>query len=258
MRVSPSNLPLRQADRMSNVVFTGPWNIPNAPPVGRRPLRHIPRQQSVNITSPHNPSCPGDDGSSVAGNQTHRTFTVECYSDRVGDNIATLYLDSFYECIQSCDATPNCVDVSWVNSARGPCYLKAHVYPVVQNTMIYGAIRNLAMQGQGNSSTIIGKLPHHGPFSNTTSNTTVALSSTSNPTPSTTTSPITTPVTSSAFPSDTEPASSTMFPSGFRWGVHDGSYVDQVLIDKTTKHFCNSKGECGTTYISTTCNADAV
>lgn len=80
--------------------------------------------------------CPGDNGKPV--DTASGAFVIECYVDRTGDDIATVYPDGgFYGCIQACVKTPKCIDLSY--SPNGPCYLKETQGTPNKNDGIWGA-----------------------------------------------------------------------------------------------------------------------
>ncbi|KAF3032155.1 hypothetical protein E8E12_000781 [Didymella heteroderae] len=96
-------------------------------------------------------SCPSDNGKTI--NTAAGTFVIECYVDRAGGDLSTVYPDGgFYGCIQACANTPNCVDVSY--SPDGPCYLKVAQSTPNTNSGIWGA----RLAGQAASSAASGSL----------------------------------------------------------------------------------------------------
>jgi hypothetical protein len=52
--------------------------------------------------------------------------------------VGNSYTNSLKECLESCDKTPGCVDVSFVNGQPGPCYKKNAVGAIVPNSNVWG------------------------------------------------------------------------------------------------------------------------
>lgn len=53
--------------------------------------------------------------------------------------VATTYATDLNACINNCDATPSCVDVSFIAGNPGPCYLKYAANAPNLNANVYGA-----------------------------------------------------------------------------------------------------------------------
>ncbi|KAF2660805.1 hypothetical protein K491DRAFT_711394 [Lophiostoma macrostomum CBS 122681] len=68
-------------------------------------------------------------------------FKLECGVDHPGGDFGFLYTSTFNECIDTCDSTSGCVDVSYIpGTPTGPCYLKNGIDTAVSNEKVWGAI----------------------------------------------------------------------------------------------------------------------
>ncbi|KAF2490282.1 hypothetical protein BU16DRAFT_566314 [Lophium mytilinum] len=151
-------------------------------------------------SSPSTLSCPASHGSMYTS--AGSIFKIECYTDHFGGDTRLSWEYNLQSCIESCDATTDCIDVSYRPGSPGPCYMKSAVLSTGTNPNIWGALR----------SGIASKV------SSVTSNSIAVPSSSSSPWPSTSssTSPnSTTVITSSpaASNSTTSPISSSIAPS---------------------------------------------
>jgi hypothetical protein len=61
-----------------------------------------------------------DDGKLYTTASGH-TFEIQCFKDYFGGDIGAASTQSFEECLEVCDTTSGCIDVSYVN---GNCYMK--------------------------------------------------------------------------------------------------------------------------------------
>ncbi|KAI4953074.1 hypothetical protein J4E86_006613 [Alternaria arbusti] len=67
-------------------------------------------------------------------------YAVECSSDRFGNDLQNglVYTDTYEQCLQACDNTTGCVNVSWVIGQPGACYMKGSIGDVRVNSNIIG------------------------------------------------------------------------------------------------------------------------
>ncbi|RMZ22213.1 hypothetical protein D0859_13773 [Hortaea werneckii] len=91
-------------------------------------------------------SCPQANGTTVTVDG--QDFVVQCGWDHAGGDISSQYVDSFYQCISICVATPNCV---LVTLRANSCFLKSLVGDAVQGD-VSGAIL-VSVMGRSSSST---------------------------------------------------------------------------------------------------------
>lgn len=49
-----------------------------------------------------------------------------------------VFADSWERCVQACDMTVGCVDVSWVSEIHGACYMKSSIGEIHKNSNIQG------------------------------------------------------------------------------------------------------------------------
>jgi hypothetical protein len=64
----------------------------------------------------------GKDNGKIYNAPSGKRYTVECGIDHAGGDFLTVpHETTFQSCMDVCDGTPECVDVSWV---WGTCYLK--------------------------------------------------------------------------------------------------------------------------------------
>ncbi|KAI4667145.1 uncharacterized protein J4E79_001829 [Alternaria viburni] len=84
-------------------------------------------------------SCPGSNGSMVT-TSCGAVYAVECSSDRFGNDLENglVYTDTYEQCLQACDNTTGCVNVSWVIGKPGACYMKGSIGDVRVNSNIIG------------------------------------------------------------------------------------------------------------------------
>ncbi|KAI4947330.1 hypothetical protein J4E91_006682 [Alternaria rosae] len=84
-------------------------------------------------------SCPGSNGSMVT-TSCGAVYAVECNSDRFGNDLENglVYTDTYEQCLQACDNTTGCVNVSWVIGKPGACYMKGSIGDVRTNSNIIG------------------------------------------------------------------------------------------------------------------------
>ncbi|KXS95905.1 hypothetical protein AC578_2637 [Pseudocercospora eumusae] len=69
-------------------------------------------------------------------------FTLECGTDRYGQDLSSASASSFSACIPLCDANPSCVAVSYVGgSGAGTCYLKSGLASSSANSNVDSAVR---------------------------------------------------------------------------------------------------------------------
>lgn len=69
---------------------------------------------------------------------THSDFDITCGKDYAGGDLSGLWVDTFQQCIEACDANPACVNVAFVAPA---CYLKGEQRPAVDAPAVWGAVR---------------------------------------------------------------------------------------------------------------------
>ncbi|KAI7568118.1 putative ferulic acid esterase, partial [Hortaea werneckii] len=91
-------------------------------------------------------SCPQANGTTVTVDG--QDFVVQCGWDHAGGDISSQYVDSFYQCISLCVATPDCV---LVTLRANSCFLKSLVGDAVQGD-VSGAIL-VSVMGPSSSST---------------------------------------------------------------------------------------------------------
>lgn len=65
-----------------------------------------------------------DDGTRYTTSNGH-VFEIQCFKDYYGGDLATVNTQSFDECLEVCDATADCINVSYVT---GTCYMKVCVW----------------------------------------------------------------------------------------------------------------------------------
>ncbi|RAR10697.1 sequence-specific DNA binding RNA polymerase II transcription factor [Stemphylium lycopersici] len=85
-------------------------------------------------------TCPGDNGSTFT-TDCGAVYAVECAADRFGNDLdnGLVFVDTYAKCLQACDKTPNCVDVSWViGNDHSACYMKAGAGAIRENMNIIG------------------------------------------------------------------------------------------------------------------------
>ncbi|KAM3423668.1 hypothetical protein BST61_g1083 [Cercospora zeina] len=63
-------------------------------------------------------------------------FLIECYIDHLGGDLLMQSVTTFQQCVDACDRTSGCVDVSFQGAA---CYMKASVGRAVRSDTVYGA-----------------------------------------------------------------------------------------------------------------------
>lgn len=124
------------------------------------------------------------------------TYVVECGFDRPG-NIGMSYQKTFENCIASCSTTKGCVDVSWVTTNAGACWLKSSVLAPGYNSAIWGA---RLVSSPSTSSTV-------GAPVKTSSTATTATTVTTTKTTTTSSTITTSPTTSSAAATNTASSS---------------------------------------------------
>ncbi|KAI7159869.1 putative ferulic acid esterase [Hortaea werneckii] len=90
-------------------------------------------------------SCPQANGTTVTVDG--EDFVVQCGWDHAGGDISSQYVDSFYQCISICVATPNCV---LVTLRANSCFLKSLVGDAIQGE-VSGAIL-VSVMGPSSSS----------------------------------------------------------------------------------------------------------
>jgi len=91
-------------------------------------------------------------------------YHIECFTDRVGGDLALAWTSSLEDCLETCSDTPGCVDVSFVPSLTAAitpstiqygCYLKSSIQNAVSNSKVMGAV----LVGRGNSSMPLPTFP---------------------------------------------------------------------------------------------------
>ncbi|KAI6795268.1 hypothetical protein KC361_g5121 [Hortaea werneckii] len=90
-------------------------------------------------------SCPSSDNTLYTAT-SGRSYTVECNTDHQGGDLASVHADSLLACIESCDATEGCVDVSLSGSA---CYMKSALGRALSAAGLSGARLNVASPTPG-------------------------------------------------------------------------------------------------------------
>ncbi|KAF1965445.1 hypothetical protein BU23DRAFT_25044 [Bimuria novae-zelandiae CBS 107.79] len=85
-----------------------------------------------------NPRCPTDDQATYVSS-CGAQYVIECAVDRYGADLPNgfSYESSLADCINDCDKTAGCVDVSWI--VTGSCYKKGSIAPIRKNQDIFGA-----------------------------------------------------------------------------------------------------------------------
>ncbi|KAI6815373.1 hypothetical protein KC332_g10896 [Hortaea werneckii] len=101
-------------------------------------LRLIPAQNAAL-------SCPSSDNTLYTAT-SGRSYTVECNTDHQGGDLASVHADGLLACIESCDATEGCVDVSLSGSA---CYMKSALGRALSAPGLSGARLNVASPTPG-------------------------------------------------------------------------------------------------------------
>ncbi|OCK83808.1 hypothetical protein K432DRAFT_321603, partial [Lepidopterella palustris CBS 459.81] len=86
-------------------------------------------------------TCPDLNGTTYTGTCGSQ-YTIQCFLDHDGGDIGEpIQTESFDACIEACDATDGCVDVSWAPELpAGFCYMKSEV-GVAINSTVFGALR---------------------------------------------------------------------------------------------------------------------
>jgi hypothetical protein len=100
-------------------------------------------------TTPSNLACPSSDAITYVG-ASGRDFVIECGIDHQGGDMGSKYVDSFQACIDACDQTAGCVDVSLSGSA---CYMKSSLGPAVAASYVLGARLVVSSSSSASSST---------------------------------------------------------------------------------------------------------
>ncbi|KAI7223962.1 hypothetical protein KC333_g117 [Hortaea werneckii] len=90
-------------------------------------------------------SCPRSDNTLYTAT-SGRTYTVECNTDHQGGDLASVHADSLLACIEFCDSTNGCVDVSLSGSA---CYMKSVLGRALSAPGLSGARLNVASPTPG-------------------------------------------------------------------------------------------------------------
>ncbi|KAI7501394.1 hypothetical protein KC367_g2951 [Hortaea werneckii] len=90
-------------------------------------------------------SCPSSDNTLYIAT-SGRSYTVECNTDHQGGDLASVHADGLLACIESCDATEGCVDVSLSGSA---CYMKSALGRALSAPGLSGARLNVASPTPG-------------------------------------------------------------------------------------------------------------
>ncbi|KAL1794350.1 hypothetical protein ACET3X_007771 [Alternaria dauci] len=85
-------------------------------------------------------TCPGSNGS-IFVTSCGASYAVECSADRYGNDLPNglVYTDTYEQCLQACDKTAGCVNVSWVIGKPGACYMKGSIGAIRDNVNIIGA-----------------------------------------------------------------------------------------------------------------------
>ncbi|GAB1727180.1 hypothetical protein NU195Hw_g8095t1 [Hortaea werneckii] len=91
------------------------------------------------------PSCPNSDNTLYTAT-SGRTYNVECSTDHQGGDLASVHADSLLACIESCDSTDGCLDVSLSGSA---CYMKSALGRSLSAPGLSGARLNIASPTSG-------------------------------------------------------------------------------------------------------------
>ncbi|KAI6870816.1 hypothetical protein KC338_g2884 [Hortaea werneckii] len=91
------------------------------------------------------PSCPSSDNTLYTAT-SGRTYTVECNTDHQGGDLASVHADNLLACIESCDSTDGCLDVSLSGSA---CYMKSALGRALSAPGLSGARLNVASPTPG-------------------------------------------------------------------------------------------------------------
>ncbi|KAI7283488.1 hypothetical protein KC345_g2943 [Hortaea werneckii] len=80
-----------------------------------------------------------------------KKYTVECNTDHQGGDLASVHADSLLACIESCDSTDGCVDVSLSGSA---CYMKSVLGRALSAPGLSGARLNVASPTPGATTSV--------------------------------------------------------------------------------------------------------
>ncbi|KAF2492266.1 hypothetical protein BU16DRAFT_108581 [Lophium mytilinum] len=105
-------------------------------------------------TTPTPLSCPGDDGTPYTA-ADGAIYTIECATDHYGGNLAMSYQDSLEKCIELCESSAGCVDVSFLpGNPSGPCYLKQSVGEKQTNSGVWGALKVSGASATPSSSSL--------------------------------------------------------------------------------------------------------
>ncbi|KAF2812620.1 uncharacterized protein BDZ99DRAFT_558824, partial [Mytilinidion resinicola] len=98
-------------------------------------------------------SCPDSDGTTYTATDG-TVFTIECSIDRYGNDLATTWESNLENCIEACEATSGCVDVSYIPGSPGPCYLKSTAGAAQANADVWGAVNKAALPSSTSSAVI--------------------------------------------------------------------------------------------------------
>jgi hypothetical protein len=82
-------------------------------------------------------SCPASNNTIYVG-PSGNNFLIECGIDHQGGDMSSASVSSFKACVDLCDKTAGCVDVSLSGAA---CYLKKTLGAAIANSGILGAKR---------------------------------------------------------------------------------------------------------------------
>ncbi|KAF2498243.1 hypothetical protein BU16DRAFT_536302 [Lophium mytilinum] len=86
-------------------------------------------------------ACPETDGTTYTA-KDGSAYKIECSADRYGSDIGIAWVSDFPSCIESCEETDGCVDVSYRFGSPGPCYMKNSYEQVVRtDSGVWGAYR---------------------------------------------------------------------------------------------------------------------
>lgn len=67
-------------------------------------------------------------------------YQVHCATDHYGGDISSLQTDSINACIDECDSTDGCIDVSWDVESQ-TCFLKSSLTGAFTQTGVINAVK---------------------------------------------------------------------------------------------------------------------
>ncbi|KAF2808650.1 uncharacterized protein BDZ99DRAFT_60261 [Mytilinidion resinicola] len=143
-------------------------------------------------------ACPAADGSTYTA-RDGAVYKIECSADRYGSDLDIAWVSDLPSCLEACEATAGCVDVSYRFGTPGPCYMKySYTQDVRTDSGIWGAYRVSAPSSSTTTSSAAATSSTSSAAATSSTSSAAATSSTSSAAASSTTSS-----TSSATPTPT-------------------------------------------------------